>query len=239
MGTARFIVAWLAAFTLRLLGWSFRLRIHDDPRPALREEGRPYAYAILHCHQVSAVIACEPGTGAMVSRSVDGDLLVPSLRVHGIVPFRGSTRQVGKDKGGAVALDGLIKHVEAGAPAYFAVDGPRGPRNQVGRGIAKLCVATGAAVVMAVPVPRHRWILRGTWDRMQFPKPFTTMEIYFAPALQRRDDEGVDDFRQRVEAGLVALEEEHDPEEAAKGKVAAAARRARFAREAAGKGSAD
>lgn len=87
MKAARFIAAWSVAILSFLLRRSCRVRWHDDPRPSLHEEGCPYVYAILHCHQVAAIIGCEPGTGAMVSRSADGDLLVPSLYIHGIVPI--------------------------------------------------------------------------------------------------------------------------------------------------------
>ena len=226
----RFLVAWLAAILVLLLRWSCRVRFHNDARPAVRKEGSPYAYAILHCHQVAAVIGCEPGTGAMVSRSEDGDLLIPSLRVHGIVPIRGSTRVKGRDKGGAAALDRLIEHVCGGAPAYLAVDGPRGPRNYVNRGIAKLSFATGAAVLIAVPVSRRRWILGRTWDRFQIPKPFTPIDIFFGTPLRLGEGEELEEFRRRIEEALAALEERLDPDEAAAGKEAAAARRTRLAR---------
>lgn len=228
----RFLVAWLTAFLLLLLRLSCRVRVHGDPRPALRKGARPYAYAILHCHQVAAVIGCESGTGAMVSRSEDGDLLVPSLRVHGIIPIRGSTRDrvKGTDKGGAAALDRMIDHVKGGAPGYLAVDGPQGPRSHVNRGIAKLAQATGAAVVIAVPVPRRRWILERTWDRFQIPKPFTRLDLYFGEALRMGEGEEVEPFRLRVEEALIDLEARHDPEEARAGKAAADAHRERLAR---------
>ena len=212
---ARGAVAGLAAAFVTALRWSVRIRIHRDPRPRLRREGRRYAYAVLHCHQIAAVIAGEPGTGAMVSRSADGDLLIPSLRAQGIVPVRGSTRVPGKNKGGAAALERLIEHVESGAPAYLAVDGPRGPRNHVHAGIARLAQETGAAVVLMVPVPTRRWILTRTWDRLQIPKPFARIDYFFAPPLACGAEESVEAFRKRVEEGLQALELACDPAEAA------------------------
>jgi len=231
MRVLRFIAAWLIAISLILLRWSCRVRWHDDLRPALRQEGCPYIYAILHCHQIAAIIGCEPGTIAMVSRSADGDLLIPSLRVHGIVPIRGSTRSKEEGKGGAAALYRLIEHVRGGTPAYLAVDGPHGPRNYVNRGIAKLSSATGAAVLIGVPIPRRRWILARTWDRFQIPKPFTRIDMFFGPPLRLHDGENLRTFRQRIEDAIAALEEQHDPEEAAAGKVTAAGLCARLAQE--------
>ena len=217
------LIGCIAAVFIVLLRWSCRSRWHHDPRPALREANTPYAYAFLHCHQVAAVIVRERGTAAMVSRSADGDLLVPSLCVSGIIPLRGSTRSKGKDKGGSAALERMVEHVRGGAPGYVAIDGPRGPRNHVQRGIAKLALATGAAVVVAVPVPRRRWILKKTWDRFQIPKPFTVIDVYFGEPVRARDGEDIDAVRARIEVAVTALEEQLDPAEAALGKEAAVA----------------
>jgi len=221
----RFVVGWLLAFVVILLRWSCRVRFHDDPRPGLRQSKTAYAYAILHGHQLGAVIAAEVGTAAMVSRSTDGDLLVPSLRVNGVKAVRGSTRVLDRDKGGKQALALLIDHVHGGGPAYFAVDGPRGPRGEVGLGIAKLARATGAAVILAIPVPCRRWILTRAWDRFQIPKPFTRIDVYFTPPLLCGPNEDVEVFRARVQESLIALERQHDAREADLGVEAAARQR--------------
>jgi lysophospholipid acyltransferase (LPLAT)-like uncharacterized protein len=99
----RFVIGWLLTFGVIFLRWICRIRLHDDPRPGLRRENTAYAYAILHGHQPGAVLAAEAGTAAMVSRSTDGDLLVPSLRVKGVQAVRGSTR-------GRVGTRGAARH---------------------------------------------------------------------------------------------------------------------------------
>ncbi len=210
----RFLGAWLGALVTVLMRWTSRVNSHNDPRPALRAANQPYAYAFLHAHQVATVIAGEPGTGAMVSRSADGDLLVPALRARGIIPVRGSSKLAGKRKGGRAALENLIEHSRNGAPAYFAVDGPRGPRNQVRRGVAELAFATGAAILPVVGLPRRRWILSRTWDRFQIPKPFPTIDIWYDEPLLASDAADIDALRCALSARLDALEILHDPEEA-------------------------
>lgn len=226
----RFVAGWLIALAVILLRWTCRFRLHDDPRPGLRQEKTPYAYAILHGHQLGAVLVAEAGTAAMVSRSVDGDILVPSLRVRGVKAVRGSSRLSGKDKGGGQALALLIDHVRGGAPAYFAVDGPRGPRGEVGLGIAILARATGAAVILAIPVPRRRWILTRAWDRFQIPKPFTRIDVYFMAPMWCGPNEDAEVFRARVQESLRALEYQHDAREADLGVEAAARQRAKLSR---------
>ena len=229
MESLRFLLAWLIAAAIFPLRWSCRIRWHDDPRAALRASGRSYIYAILHCHQVAAVLACEPGTAAMVSRSTDGDLLVPSLRAHGMIAVRGSSRHDGADKGGAGALRRLTDHVRGGSPAYLAVDGPRGPRNHVRSGIAALSQTTGALVLIAVPVPRRRWILRRTWDRFQIPKPFTRIDVFFGEPIAPVAGEEVNAYCRRIESAINALEERYDRDEAVSARAATLERSARRA----------
>lgn len=150
----------------------------------------------------------------MVSRSPDGQLLIPCLRICGIVPIRGSNRRKGDDKGGLGAIDSLADHIAAGAPGYLAVDGPRGPRNRVHKGIAVLSQRTGAAVINLVAVPSRRWIFTRAWDRFQIPKPFATIHGYFGDPLFPREGEGVEQYRKRIETALNDLEQRHDSIEA-------------------------
>jgi lysophospholipid acyltransferase (LPLAT)-like uncharacterized protein len=225
MAFLRFLAAWLVALAMLVLRLTCRVRMHDDPRSALRAAGSPYVYAILHGHQLAAVMAAEPGTGAMVSRSKDGDLLVPSLLVRRVVPVRGSTREKGDDKGGGAALDRLVEHVRGGRPAYFAVDGPRGPRGHVSRGVSRLAFETGAAIVTATPVPRRRWVLGKAWDHFQIPKPFTHIDFYFGDVIRVDPSDDVESVRLRVQEALAKTEARRDPAEAALGCEAAARRR--------------
>ena len=208
------LTSWLVALGIQLLRITCTVRFHDDPRAALRERGQRYVYSVLHAHQVATIMVAERGTGAMVSRSPDGDVLIPSLRAGGVVPVRGSTRLGKRAKGGRAALEALIRHVRAGSPAYMAVDGPRGPRNGIQPGISVLSHRTGAAVLDLVTVPRRRWILERTWDRFQIPKPFSRIDLYFADPLFPREDEDIDAFGRRIEATLNDLEQKHDAAEA-------------------------
>jgi lysophospholipid acyltransferase (LPLAT)-like uncharacterized protein len=210
----RFVAAWIAAAAVLLIRLTCRIRYHDDPRPLLRAQSRAYAFAFLHAHQIATVVAAEPGTGAMVSRSADGQLLIPSLRVRHVVPIRGSTRRHGRDKGGVGALAALVRHARAGAPVYLAVDGPRGPRNHVRRGIAQLALEADAAVLVAVALPSRRWILRKTWDRFQIPKPFSRIDVFFDNPTFPCECGDADALRDLISLRLNALEAKHDAAEA-------------------------
>ncbi len=208
--------SWMLGLVMLLLRVTCRVTVHNDPRARLKADSEPYVYSILHAHQLSAGIKREPGTAAMVSQSGDGQLLIPGFWMLGIKPIRGSSRTQRDDKGGRSALNELISHVRSGSPALLAVDGPRGPRGRIRKGIAVLSMESGAAVLNVVAVPSRRWILRGTWDRMQIPQPFCRIQAYFDEPLRPRESESVEEFRRRIESSLKTLEETHDPVETAR-----------------------
>lgn len=213
----RLIESWFLAMAMLVLRATCRVSLHNDPRPKLRASAESYTYSVLHAHQVSAAIDREKGTAAMVSQSADGALLLLGFWALGIKVIRGSSRSRGHDKGGRSALKQLMAHIQSGMPAYLAVDGPRGPRNRVRKGIAVLSRETGAAVLNVIAVPSRRWILRGTWDRLQIPQPFCRIDGYFADPLWPRGTESVEQYRLRIETSLNELEARYDPAEAAAG----------------------
>jgi lysophospholipid acyltransferase (LPLAT)-like uncharacterized protein len=223
---------WLLALLMQLLRLTCRVRWHEDPRPAMRQAGQAYAYALLHCHQGAGIIFGERGAATMVSRSGDGEIVMPSIRSRRLVPVRGSTTKYGRDRGGQEALGRLVEYVREGTPALLTVDGPCGPRNRVSPGIARIGKDASAAVLILIPVPTRRWVLARTWDRLQIPKPFSRTDVYFGEPLRCGDEESVEEFRQRIERSIIELEERHDPVEAAEGRRAAVEQAAKLAHEA-------
>jgi lysophospholipid acyltransferase (LPLAT)-like uncharacterized protein len=220
-GTVTSLGPWFIALGMFLLRVLCRVRIHDDPRSKLRSDGIPYVYSVLHAHQIAAATCRESGTAAMVSQSKDGDFVAVGLRLAGIKTIRGSSRRGNEDKGGLSALNELVAHVRTGLPAYLAVDGPRGPRNQVHKGIAALSKQTGAVVLNVVAVPTRRWIFKRSWDRFQIPKPFCRIDI-FVESIWPLAEESVEDYSRRIERSLCELEMSCDMAEA---QIATARRR--------------
>lgn len=227
------VVGGLAAAFMLVLRATCRVRMEGDVRPRLRAEGVPYAYALLHAHQIGAVLANDEARwrlAAMVSRSADGDVLVPSLRVRGVLPVRGSSHRKGRDKGGLAALRELRELLERRVAVLLAVDGPNGPRNAVHRGVTVLPrQVEGAVVLPLVVVPSRRWILPGSWDRMQVPKPFCTVRVAFAPPVDASQGESSAQIRERIAKALEQLEMRLDPEEARRSAEAARERRSQGA----------
>lgn len=231
-----FLVGCLLTPLVFLLRWSFRVEFINDPRPALREANQPFVYSMLHAHILYVLVGyrrSDIGTAVMISRSNLGELLVPILRAHGLVPVRGSGRFLGRDKGGGKALDELVPLLENCQPPLLAVDGPRGPRGHVYAGVAKLMQRTGAVAVYFTPEVRRRKILN-TWDRLQLPMPFASGKGHFGEPLRIEPGETCEQFSQRLQATLMLAEQARDPAEAAAGLLAADRQRQRLAAKQAG-----
>ncbi|TWU45429.1 hypothetical protein Q31b_06010 [Novipirellula aureliae] len=198
---------------ITILRRTCRYRYHHDPREQLDARGIGHAYASLHAQQLAGSMACERQLVAMVSRSADGEIVDPVLRFCGHIPVRGSTG--GARKGGTTALNQMIRKVKEGKIATIAVDGPSGPRGQVSGGIAMLGKQTGAAVIPAVIIPSRRIIMKSTWDRLQFPLPFSRIDAYFGVPMFIDENESIESFTLRIERELQRLEKTYDPSEAA------------------------
>ncbi|MBN1962432.1 MAG: DUF374 domain-containing protein [Deltaproteobacteria bacterium] len=214
MKLLRHLAAWMMGFLLLIWRLTCRYRIINDPRPQLWAAGKPYAYALLHAHQIAGVfISDEKLLAAMVSRSADGDLLVPSLRLRHMIPVRGSSRKKGIDKGGRQALIQIQEINRQGIPILLAVDGPRGPRNIVKRGIADLAIACNSVILPTIVIPNRRIILKRTWDRMQLPQPFSTITMTFGEPIVALANEDPLLLCQRISASLKELEAKYDQQE--------------------------
>lgn len=221
-------IGWL--FGLLLVTWrrTCRYRVLGDQRPRLRAEGTPYIYALLHAHQISAVFVNDEERdrlAAMVSRSADGDLLVPSLTLRGVVAARGSSRKGSVDKGGRAAFEELRELLEQRVAVLFAVDGPRGPRNRVKPGVARIAMQVkGAVVLPTMVVPSRRWLPDRTWDRIQVPLPFSRVTLAMDEPIRPEAGESEEALRLRIERALTRMEARFDPEEAERSARAASGR---------------
>ena len=207
----RKLTPWLAGLFVLTLRLTCRFRYHNDPRQLLNRDGTNHLVAGLHAVQIAGVLGAEPGVGTMVSRSVDGELIVPALRIIGHVPLRGSSGS--SDKGGLAALQVLIEYVLSGKPVMLTVDGPRGPRGKAHKGLSLLARRTKTPIIGVLAVPSRRWILANTWDRLQIPKPFCTIDYYFSELIFPQRGESLNQLTKRIEIALDQMEKEHDPAE--------------------------
>jgi len=113
----------------------------------------------------------------LISRSRDGDFGERLGLGLGARVVRGST-----SRGGSAAVRALLREMRRGASAVMVVDGPLGPRHQPKPGAATLARLSGAPLLPLSWSATRVWTLR-SWDRMQIPKPFSTIHVTAAPPL--------------------------------------------------------
>ena len=184
---ARSAIAWLAAWLIRALGATWRIR-SEGTDPLL---GNRDAHLGALWHRDGLIAAWwfrDLGITSPVSRSGDGDLVTPILVALGYAePPRGSS-----SRGGAAALLGLVRHIRGGATAAILVDGPRGPAQQSKIGILSLARLTDTPITPLSFGVSHA-LRFNSWDGTVLPLPFARVVVRFGEPLRVPRDASRDD----------------------------------------------
>jgi lysophospholipid acyltransferase (LPLAT)-like uncharacterized protein len=194
------LVSPLVAILCKTLTWRVEGLEHYDE---VLRSGRQPIMSFWHGRILPAMYYFrDRGIVVMTSQNFDGEWIARVIQRYGFGAARGST-----SRGGARALVQLRRDLEAGRPAGFTLDGPRGPARVAQPGAVWLAGLTGHPLLpFHVEAARH-WSL-ASWDRTQIPKPFTTVAIVMGKPMYvgRTDPEGVEDMRAELQTSLSALE---------------------------------
>ncbi len=120
----------------------------------------------------------------LISISKDGEIMYNAARYLGYCPVRGSS-----SKKAVAGLIAAIRKVKAGYKMAFAVDGPRGPIYKVKDGICAVAKKTETPIVPVRAIASNQKIFEKSWNKAKFPKPFSKIDIYVAPAKIYTTDE--------------------------------------------------
>ena len=160
-------------------------------------------FAIWHAHQCG-VHACnlQRKTCAMVSSSLDGEIISRAANAVGITTVRGSAT-----RGGANASLEMIRKIkEEDYCGVITIDGPRGPNRVVKKGIIELAKISGVPIVPAVYwSPQKLFLEFNSWDKFRFPLVGTKLVMLFGEPLCVNDDitaDEVENIRKRIEDNL-------------------------------------
>ena len=77
----------------------------------------------------------------------------------------------------------MVRCHRKGLETVFTIDGPRGPRFVAKPGSVQLAKATGAAIVCFHSAVRPSLVFQKSWDRTEFPFPFSRAAMFVAPAI--------------------------------------------------------
>ena len=191
-------IAGLGFPLVALLGRTLRWRVEGQEHlDAVRPAGHRPILVFWHGRILpSTYYFRHRGIAVMASQNFDGEWIGRIIQRFGYVRVAGST-----SRGAARSLRQLVREMEAGRPAGFTLDGPRGPACQAQPGAVWLAKATGNPIVPFHVEAARFWTVH-SWDQTQIPRPFSLMAMAIgAPIAVSRDAE-----EPAVEAVRVELE---------------------------------
>ena len=167
-----YIGGWLYRITLQLLYATLRIECKG-----LKPLSHPCIVALWHNQLALAMLVRrylpKYDCSVVISNSRDGMILGSYVKTHA-----GCNVIHASHKSGHSALLQIIDELKQNRMLIITPDGPRGPLYEVKGGVV---FSAQKAEAMIVPMHWHAssmWQL-GTWDRLQFPKPFSKVTLYF------------------------------------------------------------
>jgi lysophospholipid acyltransferase (LPLAT)-like uncharacterized protein len=198
-------IAGLGYPLINALGRTLRWRVEGlEHLDSIIASGRQPVMAFWHGRILPATFYFR-GRGIVVitSENFDGEWIARIIERFGYGTARGSTT-----RGGQKALIQLVRDMEAGKPAGFTLDGPRGPAKVAQPGAVWLARRTGNPVLPFHLEASAYWSVK-SWDRTQIPKPFTIVALVVGEPLEvapETSDGYLESARVELEARLKGLE---------------------------------
>jgi lysophospholipid acyltransferase (LPLAT)-like uncharacterized protein len=199
-----FFADWAGTAALALIGRTMRWEVFGwEHWEAARRADRGLIYTCWHYQIFSATwFWRKRGIVVMTSRNFDGEYIARIITRLGYGAARGSS-----SRGGGRALVEMRRSLRQGRDAGFTIDGPRGPRAVAKPGAVILARSTGAAILCFHAVPLRAWIFRKSWDRTEFPRPFTRAAVLIAPPIFVASDAGDQEQARKLAEVQAALDD--------------------------------
>jgi lysophospholipid acyltransferase (LPLAT)-like uncharacterized protein len=176
----------LAAPAMRMLASSWRIRTeHEERWRPLYEARRPHVYLLWH--EVLLPLLWHhrrQDVAIVVSENRDGQYLADFALALGYRAVRGSS-----SRGGARALLGAVRELQAGRAVAFTPDGPRGPRRELKPGVVAAAQRGGGVIVPIHARADRAWRL-DSWDRFLIPKPAARITVTYGRPFEVGQGDG-------------------------------------------------
>lgn len=191
-----FLIYWIARF----LKWSYRFEYLGSEN--LERLNKNYLLAIWHQNLLPGILAQDQRPYVViVSKSKDAAPVAYVCERLGHQAVRGSSRKKGVDKGGQAAKAEMVEVLKGGTPGAVTVDGPRGPAKKVKRGIIEMAQESGS-VIIPYTVKAARYYEFKSWDRFQFPLPFSRILVHYGVPLMVSSDQDLEEVTQTLEQSM-------------------------------------
>lgn len=175
------LLAVAAVGALHLLFLTIRKRFHlvePEVSPYRQPGKKTFTFFVWHDSLIMPLfVGRQPATMALVGMHRDGSFLAHALQALGLPMARGSS-----SRGGAQAIRHLIESAE-GHHIVVTPDGPRGPRREAKSGCVYIASRTSKPIVPTAFVCSRSWSIGTGWTDLVIPKPFSTVHVLTAPAI--------------------------------------------------------
>ena len=143
----------------------------------------------------------------LISRSRDGEIIAAAAESLGIKTVRGSQK-----KGGTQASLEILDVLKEGNNVAITIDGPKGPKEVVKKGIVEIAKLSGVPIVpFAWYSPSKGFIKLKTWDDFCFPLFCKKLCLLCGEPIyvdKDADDNAIEKIRKQVEDDLIMLQNE-------------------------------
>jgi len=196
------LLSFLVSMLFKMLGFVVKIKGVNYPKEP------QYILALWHAHQCVLYNVKPPHRlNVLISRSNDGEIISAATKAMGFKVVRGS-----RGRKGAEAALKLIEKLEQGENIAITVDGPKGPNRVVKNGVINIAKLSQVPII---PVSWHStskfFVKFNSWDGFRFPVAgLKSVALYGEPIYvpQDCDDEGIEQYRQKLEYELHKLEKD-------------------------------
>ena len=193
------IISKLAIILFHISRFFYNCRCINYPRQKV-------IFALWHAHQCG-VFTCNQmkKTTIMVSASKDGEVVSRAANAVGVETIRGS-----QNRGGAKASLEMIKKIkEENYNGAITIDGPKGPKRIVKKGIIELAKMSDVPIVPAIWWSKDKTFLKfNSWDEFRFPLIGTRLVMKFGEPIWVQEDltqDSTEQIRLKIENSLNEL----------------------------------
>lgn len=196
-------LAWPLATLGKIFFFTCRTRIHYANEQQKTNVNSPHIFACWHNRIICGVPMLpkkmRSKVSLLISASRDGEYIATLASCFSLKSVRGSS-----SRGGTAALLALKKELESGQSLFITIDGPRGPRYSVQAGAIALAALTGCKIV-PISFNFSRYIQMKSWDKMQFPYPFSKVDIVLGEELSFNDVKNIEKSKEKLREELLKI----------------------------------
>lgn len=176
-------------YRLFQLTWKIEIRESDEFKKLLAKDS---LFVIAHWHgeELGILHLLKPyRVSCMVSQSFDGELIARIIHLLGSKAVRGSS-----SRGAVQALKGILRLAKEGWRPSVAVDGPRGPRHQVKRGVVEIAKILNVPIIPINMACSRSFIFQKSWNKSELPLPFSRIVIQWGDPILYDSTRFLEDF---------------------------------------------